>query len=106
MTTAPDAEVLLLIAEPVALSDAGAGHNEIYCVLMTLWLVGVAVCFARWGWRRRRFAAGRARGREGRGRARAEMLADLKSRLNVGRQVGLVFSSEFAEPVVWRALRL
>jgi len=105
MTTASDAEVLLLIAEPVALSDAGAGHNEVYCVLTMLWLVGVATCFARWGWRRRRFAAVALAGEKVEAGREAEMLADLKSRLNVGRQVELVFSSEFAEPVVWRALR-
>jgi len=57
MTATADAEVLLQIAGPVAQSDAGAGHNEVYCILTALWLVGVAACFARWGWRRRRFAA-------------------------------------------------
>src|SRR6266508_3174173 len=51
MTATADAEVLLQIAGPVAQSDAGAGHNEVDCVL-------TAVC-------RRR-----ARGGEGRGRAR------------------------------------
>jgi TonB family protein len=105
MTATADAEVLLQIAGPVAQSDAGAGHNEVYCVLTALWLVGVAACFGLWGWRRRRFAAvALADARVGAGRE-AEMLEDLKSRLNVGRQVGLVVSSSFAEPVVWRALR-
>jgi TonB family protein len=73
--------------------------------LMTLWLVGVAVCFARWGWRRRRFAAVALAGEKVEVGREAEMLDDLKSRLNVGRRVGLVVSSNFAEPVVWRALR-
>ena len=105
MTATAEAEVLLQIAEPIAQSDAAAGHNEIYCVLMTLWLVGVAVCFARWGWRRRRFAAVALAGEKVEAGREAEMLEDLKSRLNVGRRVGLVVSSSFAEPVVWRALR-
>jgi TonB family protein len=105
MTATAEAEVLLQIAEPIAQSDAGAGHNEIYCVLMTLWFVGVAVCFARWGWRRRRFAAVALAGEKVEAGREAEMLADLKSRLNVGRRVGLVVSSSFAEPMVWRALR-
>jgi TonB family protein len=105
MATASDAEVLLLIAEPVALSDAGVGHNEVYCVLTTLWLVGVAACFARWWRRRRRFAAVALGGEKVEAGREAEMLEDLKSRLNVGRRVGLVISSNFAEPVVWRALR-
>jgi len=105
MTATAEAEVLLQIAEPVAQSDAGVGHNEIYCVLMTLWLVGVAVCFARWGWRRRRFAAVALAGERVEVGREAEMLDDLKSRLNVGHRVGLVVSSSFAEPVVWRALR-
>jgi TonB family protein len=104
-TATADAEVLLQIAEPVAQSDAGAGHNEVYCVLTTLWLVGVAACFARWGWRRRRVASIALAGAKVESGREAEMLEDLKSRLNVGRQVGLVVSSSFAEPVVWRALR-
>jgi len=105
MAATADAEVLLQIAGPVAQSDAGAGHNEAYCVLTALWLVGVAACFARWGWRRRRFAAVALGGEKVEAGREAEMLEDLKSRLGVGRQVGLVISSIFAEPVVWRALR-
>src|SRR5499426_2075634 len=105
MTATADAEVLLQIAGPVAQSDAGAGHNEVYCVLTALWLVGVAACFARWGWRRRRFAAVALGGEKVEAGREAEMLEDLKSRLDVGRPVGLVISSSFAEPAVWRALR-
>src|SRR5262245_5182369 len=105
MTAAADAEVLLQIAEPVAQSGAGAGHNEVYCGLTALWLVGVAACFARWGWRRRRFVAVALAGEKLEAGREAEMLEDLKTRLNLGRQVGLVVSSSFAEPVVWRALR-
>src|SRR5262252_781838 len=105
MTATVDAEVLLQIAGPVAQPDAGAAHNEVYCLLTTLWLAGVAACFARWGWRRRRFAAVALGGEKVEAGREAEMLEDLKSRLNVGRQVGLVVSSSFAEPVVWRALR-
>src|SRR5262249_51624891 len=77
----------------------------VYCVLTALWLVGVAACFARWGWRRRRFAAVALGGEKVEAGREAEMLEDLKSRLGVGRPVGLVISSSFAEPVVWRALR-
>src|SRR5262245_35281543 len=109
------AEVFLQIAEPVeqmAQSSAGAGRNDAYRVLTALWLIGVVVCFARWGWRRRRLAAAVFAGDEvalGRdevetGRV-AAMLEDLKSRLNVPRPVKLILSSKFAEPVVWRALR-
>ncbi len=105
MTATADAEVLLQIAGPVAQSDAGAAHNELYCVLTTLWLVGVAACFARWGWRRRRFVAVALAGEKVEAGREAEMLEDLKSRLDVGRRVELVVSSSFAEPVVWRALR-
>src|SRR5262245_35829084 len=105
ITAAADTEVMLQIAEPVAQSDAGAGHSEIYCVLAALWLIGVAACFARWGWRRRRFAAVVLAGAKVETGREAEMLEDLKSRLNVSRRVGLVVSSSFAEPVVWRALR-
>src|SRR5262245_10691330 len=105
ITAAADTEVMLQIAEPVAQSDAGAGHSEIYCVLAALWLIGVAACFARWGWRRRRFAAVVLAGAKVETGREAEMLEDLKSRLNVSRRVGLVVSSSFADPVVWRALR-
>src|SRR5262249_1363993 len=45
MTATADAGVLLQISEPVAQSDAGAGHNEVYCVLTALWLAGAAACF-------------------------------------------------------------
>src|SRR5215470_438434 len=96
MIAGADAEVLLQIAEPVAQApqtDAGAGHNEIYCVLTALWLIGIALCFARWGWRRRRFAAVALAGEKVETGREAAMLEDLKSRLNVGRQVGLVVSS-------------
>src|SRR5262245_30006099 len=96
----------------MAQSSAGAGRNDAYRALTALWLIGVVVCFTRWGWRRRRLAAAVFAGDEvapGRdevetGRV-AAMLEDLKSRLNVPRQVKLVVSSKFAEPVVWRALR-
>src|SRR5262249_48260666 len=57
MIATADAEVFLQIAGPVAQSDAGAGHSEVYCVLTALWLTGAALYFARWGWRRRRLAA-------------------------------------------------
>ncbi|HZF39085.1 MAG TPA: M56 family metallopeptidase, partial [Blastocatellia bacterium] len=108
MIAAADAEVLLQIAEPVAQvprSDAGASHNEVYCVLTALWLIGIALCFARWGWRRRRLAAVALAGEKVEAGREAAMLEDLKSRLNVSRRVGLIVSSRFAEPVVWRALR-
>jgi TonB family protein len=108
MMAGADAEVLLLIAEPVAQeaqSDAGAGHNEIYCVLTALWLIGIALCFARWAWRRRRFAAVAMVGEKVEIGREAAMLEDLKIRLNVSRPVGLILASRFAEPVVWRALR-
>jgi TonB family protein len=105
MKATADAEVLLQIAGPVAQPGPGAGHNEVYCGLAALWLVGVAACFARWGWRRRRFAAVALAGAKVEAGREAAMLEDLKSRLNVSRRVGLVISSSFAEPVVWRALR-
>jgi TonB family protein len=107
-TIAADAEVLLQIAEPVAQvpqSDASAGHNEVYCVLTALWLIGIALCFARWGWRRRRLAAVAFAGEKVETGREAEMLEDLKFRLNVSRRVELVVSPRFAGPGVWRALR-
>jgi TonB family protein len=106
MIAGADAEVLLLIAEPVAQeTQSGAGHNEIYCVLTALWPIGIALCFARWGWRRRRFAAIAFEGEKVETGREAAMLEDLKIRLKVSRPVGLILSSRFAEPVVWRALR-
>jgi TonB family protein len=108
MIAGADAEVLLQIAEPVAQapqSGAGAGHNEIYCVLTALWLIGIALCFARWGWRRRRFAAVALAGEKVETGREAATLEGLKFRLSVRRRVGLIVSSSFAEPVVWRALR-
>ncbi|MBO0726384.1 MAG: energy transducer TonB, partial [Blastocatellia bacterium] len=108
MVAASDADVLLLIAEPVAQapqSESGAGHNEVYCVLTALWLIGIALCLLRWGLRRRRFAAVAFEGEKVETGREAAMLEDLKSRLNVSRPVALIVSSSFAEPVVWRALR-
>jgi TonB family protein len=103
-----DAEVFFQFSEPVeqaTRSNAGAGHNEVYCVLTALWLIGVALCFARWGWRRRRLAAAVRAGDVVETGREAATLEDLKSRLNVSRPVRLVVSSRFAEPAVWRALR-
>src|SRR5262245_35609862 len=60
MIAAADAEVFLQIAEPLeqtGQSSAGAWRNEVYWILTALWLIGALVCFARWGWRRRRLAA-------------------------------------------------
>jgi TonB family protein len=105
MIATADAEVFLQIASPVSQSDAGAGHNEVYCVLTALWLTGAALFFARWGWRRRRLAAVTLAGEKVETGREAEMLKDLKSRLNVTSRVGLIVSSKFAEPGVWRALR-
>jgi TonB family protein len=103
-----DAEVLLLIAEPVAQSpqsDAGAGHNEVYCVLTAIWLTGIALSLAGWAWRRRRLAAVALAGERAETGREAAMIRDLKIRLNVSRSVGLILCSRFAEPMVWRALR-
>jgi TonB family protein len=105
ITAVSDAEVLLQIAEPVAQAEAGVSHDWIYCGLTALWLAGAAICLARWGWRRRRLAVVALAGEKIETGREAEMLRDLKSRLNVRRQVGLVVSSGFTEPVVWRALR-
>jgi TonB family protein len=108
MIAAADAGVLLLIAEPVAQgprSGAGAGHNEVYCVLTALWLIGIALCLARWGWRRRRFAGVALAGEKVESGREAAMLEDMRSRLDVSRRVGLIVSLSFAGPVVWRALR-
>src|SRR5215470_8955609 len=60
MVAAADTEVLIQIAEPVtqtAQPTAVVGHHEVYCILTTVWLIGVVLCFARWLWRRRRLAA-------------------------------------------------
>jgi len=105
MAATTDAEILLQITGPVAQSDSGAGHNELYCGLTALWLIGAALCFARWGWRRRRLAAVALAGERVEAGREAEMLQDLKSRLNVSRRIGLVVSPKFAGPGVWRALR-
>ena len=86
-----DAEVLLLIAEPVpqeTQSDAGAGHNEIYCIFTALWLFCNRALFARWAWRRRQFAAIALAGEKVETGREAAMLEDLKIRLNVSRRVG------------------
>src|SRR5262249_9516746 len=59
MVAAADAGVFIQIAEPVtqtAQPNAVVGHNEVYCVLTAVWLIGAAACFARWLWRRRRMA--------------------------------------------------
>src|SRR5215475_8438575 len=42
MAATADAGVLLQIARPIAQSDSGASHNDLYCVLTALWLTGVA----------------------------------------------------------------
>ncbi len=108
MTAEGDAEVLLQIAEPVALAapdGAVTGHNEVYCGLTALWLVGAIGCFARWRWRRQRLAADALAGDEVEARREAAMLESLKLRLNVKRPIKLVVSSRFAEPVVWGAMR-
>ncbi|MBO0861117.1 MAG: M56 family metallopeptidase, partial [Chloracidobacterium sp.] len=108
MIAGGNADVLLLIAEPVEQgpqSNAGAGHHEVYCVLTTLWLIGIALLLAHWGWRRRRFARVALTGEKVEAGRIASTLGDLKSRLDVSRRVELIISSSFAEPVVWRALR-
>ncbi|MGH9767720.1 MAG: TonB family protein [Blastocatellia bacterium] len=108
LIAAADAEVLLQIAEPVAQtaqSNAGAGHNEVYCILTILWLTGVALCLTRWRMRRWRLAAALLAGEKIETGREAEMLEGLKSRLNVRRPIKLIASSRLAEPVVWRALR-
>ncbi len=108
MTATVDTGVLLQFAEPVAQASSsgnGAGHSEVFCILTGLWLVGIALCFARWGMRRRRLAAALLAGERIESGREAEMIEDLKSRLSVRRPVGLIVSSRFTGPAVWRALR-
>ncbi|MCI0387585.1 MAG: M56 family metallopeptidase [Acidobacteria bacterium] len=108
MIAAADAEVFFQFAEPVtqaAQTNAGSGHSEVYCILTTIWLIGVVMCFARWRWRRRRLAAVVLAGEKVVTGREAVTLEGLKSRLNVRRQIELIVSSQFAEPAVWRALR-
>src|SRR5215813_351339 len=108
LIAAVDAEVFLQIAEPVtqtAQPNAVVGHNEIYCILTAVWLIGAVTCFARWLWRRRRMAEVVIVGEKVETGREAVTLEDLKSRLNVRRPVELIVSSRFMEPAVWRALR-
>ncbi len=108
MIGAAEAGVWLQISEPVtqmAQLNAGAGHDEAYCVLTILWLTGVVLCFARWRMRRRRFAQA-LRGSEKLESGReVETLEDLKSRLKINRQINLIRSSQMVEPGVWGVAR-
>src|SRR5262245_41773779 len=108
MIAAADAAVLIQFAEPVtqsAPSSSSAGHSEVYCILPTLWLTGVVMCFARWLWRRRRLATVVRAGEKVETGREALTLEGLKSRLKVRHPIKLIVSSRFAEPAVWRALR-
>ncbi len=103
-----DADVFLQFAEPLtqaAQPGAGAGHNEVYCILTSVWLIGVVMCLARWVYRRQRLAAVVIDGEAIETGREALTVNALKTRLNVRRPIELIASSRFTEPAVWRALR-
>jgi len=99
--------VIFKIAQPLPAMaaqpppDAEMRHDEIYCALTILWLLGAIGLFTRWMVRRSRFARDLREGRlltEGR---ELETLNRARFRLRMSSEVGLIESDRAHEPGVW-----
>ncbi|HEY0006082.1 MAG TPA: M56 family metallopeptidase [Pyrinomonadaceae bacterium] len=105
-------EVFQRLAQPLSVmvsedrttivTAGGAAHNELYCVLTGLWLIGCCALLAAWWWRRRELLGALKAGHsldEGR---EHEALERARVRLGLKTGPALVLSPQRGEPGVWR----
>ena len=110
-----DASFVQGISEPVLLisnsyqftvsSIRPLSHNEIYCLLTSLWLVGTLSLLSVWGRRRRRFLQALKLGRRVSAGREWETFNRAKALLGLTTPVDLVLSQHKTEPIVARIWR-
>jgi TonB family protein len=82
-------------------------HNELYCLLTAVWLLGIGFLLVGWLYQRRRFVQTLQIGWSITAGREFESLQRLRKRLSCTREVGLVLAPNFAEPGVggiWRPI--
>lgn len=98
--------LLSWLRPPAATAVASsAGHDELFCLLSLLWLVGSLALAVGWWRRNRRFARVMRRATMMTDGPEAELLEQLRRRLKIRRPVRLALGDDSLEPGVWRALR-
>jgi TonB family protein len=113
--TRSDASLLQEISEPVlvisssyqSMVTAGRAlsHNELFCFLSGVWLIGSVTLFSIWGMRRRRFLQALGLGRRVEAGREWEIFNRAKVLLGLTTHVDLVLSKQKIEPIVARVRR-
>ncbi len=85
--------------------EAATTHNEFYCLITGVWLLGAILLLAIWLVRRRRLAEALRTEQVLKAGREFELLQGLCERLGINREVSLKLSSGLAEPGVWRVWR-
>ncbi len=93
-------------AEPATFQTGnGQWHDEFYCVLTLLWLLGIGVCFALWWRKRHRFCRMMKQGVSVEGGREVDVLRRAQVRLGMKRKVSLILLQETTDMGVWGAWR-
>ena len=113
--TTTDASLLQGISEPVLMisnsyqftvsSGRALRHNELYCLLTVVWLMGSLSLLFLWGTRRRRFLQALKRGRRVDAGREWETFNRARTLLGLTTPVNLVLSPHKTEPIVARVWR-
>jgi TonB family protein len=84
---------------------AAVAHQEFYCLLTLVWLLGATVFLAHWLRRRQQFAQALQATQCVTAGPELAVLRRVQAQLRMKRKVGLVISATVVEPGVWRAWR-
>ena len=82
-----------------------ATHNETYCILTLVWVLGFASVIGLWSWRRIHFSRALTGGRVTLSRREATALKNVRDRVGLTRDVELAITSKVIEPSVWGVRR-
>ncbi|MEP7342379.1 MAG: M56 family metallopeptidase [Acidobacteriota bacterium] len=92
--------ILVEIAEPVAEIAQPITHQEVYCVLTLVWLLGMLAVLVNWQVRRWRLAQ-LLHVESAPPERIAELFAELQRQLGFKRHIPLIVSARIVEPGVW-----
>ncbi len=93
------------LVSPLAHAAGTTLHSEIYCLLSLVWLLGASSIAALWFWRQRSLVQLLAEAKRVTHGREAEILAAVRARLGIRRQIELALLAGDAEPGVFRVRR-
>ncbi len=102
--TAPGS-ALAINYESNALAGEAVRHNEVYCALTAVWLIGCSTLLGVWGWRRRRFLEAVKLGRSLQSGREWETLKRAQNSLGLRAEVKLIVVPQKIEPTMCGVLQ-